>query len=75
MNSTLWALAGPVKRQMAVSVGLGLLVTAGYIGQGILAALILDHFGFFGLPRQPVNLTRIVGVALVLAGAVLVRRG
>ena len=41
MNSTLWALAGPVKRQMAVSVGLGLLVTAGYIGQGILAALIL----------------------------------
>ncbi len=58
----------------APRIGVGVLLTAAIAGQ-LLAALILDHFGFFGLPRQPVNLTRIVGVALVLAGAVLVRRG
>ena len=42
MNSTLWTLAGPIKRYMAVSVLLGLLVTAAYIGQGLFSALILS---------------------------------
>lgn len=58
----------------APRIGIGVLLTAAIAGQ-LLAAVILDHYGFFGLPRQPVNLTRIAGVALVLAGAVLVRRG
>ena len=58
----------------APRIGVGVLLTAAIGGQ-LLAALILDHYGFFGLPRQPVNLTRIAGVTLVLAGAVLVRRG
>ena len=58
----------------APRIGIGVLLTAAIAGQ-LLAALILDHYGFFGLPRQPVNLTRIAGVALVLAGAMLVRRG
>ena len=58
----------------APRIGVGVLLTAAIGGQ-LLAALILDHYGFFGLPRQPVNLTRIAGVALVLAGAVLVRKG
>ena len=58
----------------APRIGIGILLTAAIAGQ-LLAALILDHYGFFGLPRQPVNLTRIAGVTLVLAGAMLVRRG
>ena len=58
----------------APRIGIGVLLTAAIAGQ-LLAALILDHYGFFGLPRQPVNLTRIAGVTLVLAGAMLVRRG
>ena len=58
----------------APRIGIGVLLTAAIAGQ-LLAAVILDHYGLFGLPRQPVNLTRIVGVALVLAGAVLVRKG
>jgi transporter family-2 protein len=37
-------------------------------------ALLLDHFGALGLPREPINLGRIAGVALVFAGVVLVRR-
>ena len=58
----------------APRIGVGVLLTAAIAGQ-LLAALILDHYGFFGLPRQPVNLTRIAGVTLVLAGAMLVRSG
>jgi transporter family-2 protein len=37
-------------------------------------ALILDHFGALGLPREPINLGRIGGALLVLVGVVLVRR-
>ena len=58
----------------APRIGVGVLLTAAIAGQ-LLAAVILDHYGFFGLPRQPVNLTRIGGVALVLLGAALVRKG
>ena len=41
MGSTLWTLAGPVKRLMALSAALGVLVTIAYLGQGILSALVL----------------------------------
>ncbi|MGH7035267.1 MAG: ABC transporter transmembrane domain-containing protein, partial [Stellaceae bacterium] len=41
MSGMLWMLAGPVKRHMALSVALGVLVTIAYLGQGILSALIL----------------------------------
>ena len=58
----------------APRIGIGVLLTAAIGGQ-LLAALILDHYGFFGLERQPINLARIAGVALVLAGAALVRKG
>lgn len=58
----------------APRIGIGVLLTAAVAGQ-LLAAIILDHYGFFGLARQPVNVTRIAGVLLVLAGAALVRKG
>jgi len=58
----------------APKLGVGVLLTAAIAGQ-LLAAVTLDHFGLFGLDRQPVNLARIAGVALVVLGAVLVRRG
>jgi transporter family-2 protein len=48
---------------------IGLLI-AGQLGM----ALLLDHLGAFGLPRQPVSPLRLLGVLLILAGAVLVRR-
>lgn len=48
---------------------IGLLI-AGQLG----VALLLDHLGALGLERQPISAVRIAGVALILAGAVLVRR-
>lgn len=38
-------------------------------------SLILDHFGAFCLPQQPVILTRLVGGVLVISGMLLVRPG
>jgi transporter family-2 protein len=37
------------------------------------AALAIDHFGVFGMPRDPLTLQRVAGVALACAGALLMR--
>lgn len=58
----------------APRIGVATMLTAAVAGQ-IFAALALDHFGLLGLARQPISLERIGGAALVLLGAVLVRRG
>ena len=41
----------------------------------ILISVLLDHFGALGVPKQPLNLTRLLGVLLVFGGVLLVRRG
>lgn len=57
----------------APKIGLAALITIGIAGQ-IAMALLLDHVGALGLPREPVNFGRIAGAVLVVAGVVLVRR-
>ena len=57
----------------APKIGLATLITVGIAGQ-IAMALWMDHVGALGLPREQVNLGRVLGAALVLAGVVLVRR-
>jgi bacterial/archaeal transporter family-2 protein len=37
------------------------------------AALLVDHFGFLGMPRAPVTVHRVIGVALVAAGIAVVK--
>lgn len=53
--------------------GVALTITLMVAGQ-LLISLILDHFGAFGAPQQPVNLGRLAGVALVIGGVLMVRR-
>lgn len=53
--------------------GVALTITLMVAGQ-LLIGLILDHFGAFGTPAHPINLGRMAGVALVVAGVVMVRR-
>ena len=43
------------------------------VGGQCVAALIVDHFGLMGMPRDPLTIRRVIGVALVAAGAVVVR--
>ena len=58
----------------APRIGVGVLLTTAIAGQ-LLAAVLLDHYGLLGLARQPISMTRVGGVLLVLAGAALVRKG
>jgi len=37
-------------------------------------ALVVDHFGWLGMPEHPITLTRLVGVALLGGGVWLVSR-
>jgi transporter family-2 protein len=53
--------------------GVATTITLMVAGQLVLG-LVLDHFGAFGAPRQPVNLGKMAGVALVIGGVLLVRR-
>ncbi|HYI43418.1 MAG TPA: DMT family transporter [Sphingomicrobium sp.] len=57
----------------APRIGLATLITVGIAGQ-IAMALWMDHVGALGLQREPINLGRVLGAALVIAGVVLVRR-
>jgi bacterial/archaeal transporter family-2 protein len=41
----------------------------------VLAALVLDHFGWLGFPERPLNVWRAVGACLVVAGMFLLARG
>jgi bacterial/archaeal transporter family-2 protein len=45
---------------------------AGILGQ-LATAMLLDHFGAFGLPVQPVTWARIAGLAMVAGGVLLSR--
>ncbi len=54
---------------------LGLALTLALtIGAQLVAALVLDHFGLLGLARTEVTLPRLLGVGLIAAGVLLVRR-
>ncbi len=40
----------------------------------MLITLVLDHYGLLGVPVRAVNLPRIMGVLLIIAGVILIRR-
>lgn len=40
----------------------------------VTVSLVLDHFGWMGFARQPVNFIRIAGIACIVIGVVLVMR-
>lgn len=44
-----------------------------FAGQ-MLASLVVDHFGLFGLPRNPLDWTRLGGALLLGAGVLLLAR-
>ncbi len=53
--------------------GVALTIILMVAGQ-LLISVVLDHFGAMGVPRQPISWGRAAGVALVIAGVVMVRR-
>ena len=57
----------------APRLGVTFFLTVSIAGQ-LLMALLLDRVGAFGVARVDISTTRVAGVVLVLAGALLVRR-
>ena len=53
-------------------VGTAVVVACAVFGQ-LLAALVLDSQGWFGVPRTPINAWRIAGAVLLLAGVLLMQ--
>ena len=44
------------------------------IGGQMLVTLLIDHFGWLGMPEKPINLYRVLGAALITVGVVLIRK-
>lgn len=59
---------------LARRLGTAALSAAGILGQ-LGTALVIDHYGWFGMPVSRVSLTRVVGVVLLAMGVVLMRIG
>jgi transporter family-2 protein len=55
---------------LAPRFGVGNFVMFVLAGQLVSSALI-DHFGLFGAPQRPVDLMRLVGIAVMAAGVVI----
>ena len=53
--------------------GAATLVAVTVAGQ-LVAALVMDHFGWLGLPLQPFSGPRVLGALLLMAGVVLMTR-
>ncbi len=60
---------GYVVPRLGLATGFTLIVAS----QFVMAALI-DHFGWFGAPVRPVDLSRLIGLGLLLAGVWLLNR-
>lgn len=55
--------------QLGAATFIALLVT----GQ-MLASVTVDHFGWLGLTQRSIDLPRLIGVAMLIGGVVLIRR-
>lgn len=51
-----------------------LLVVALTVAGQMCASLLVDHFGVLGFPQLPITATKLLGVALLFAGVLLVAR-
>lgn len=57
---------------VAPRLGVGLTTALILVGQ-LVTALAIDHFGAFGAPQQSINVWRVGGLALMVAGVAVVK--
>ncbi|MFO0864437.1 MAG: DMT family transporter [Gemmataceae bacterium] len=50
-------------------VGVALMLSLGFAGQ-MFCSVAIDHYGWFGLDRRPINPGRLVGVLLLMLGVI-----
>lgn len=54
-------------------IGVAFAFSSAIAGQ-MFITLLMDHFGWLGVPEKPVNLGRVLGAVLITIGVVMVRR-
>jgi transporter family-2 protein len=54
-------------------IGVTTMLAASIAGQLIIAAVI-DHFGFFNVAEHPISLSRTAGIAMLIAGILLIQK-
>lgn len=47
-------------------------IVAAILGQSV-ASLVIDHYGWLGVPRIPIDARRVIGVILLFAGVLLIQ--
>jgi bacterial/archaeal transporter family-2 protein len=52
-------------------IGVTAAISSAIVGQ-VLASLIIDHFALFGMTRNSINLSRLIGILLMMSGLYLV---
>lgn len=57
---------------LAPKLGAAVTLTAVIAGQ-VLMSMVIDHFGWFGIPPNPVTLARAFGACLVIGGVAVIR--
>jgi transporter family-2 protein len=79
-KSSLWSWTGGVFGTIYIVVAILLLPHMGaatavalLVAGQMLGSLVFDHYGLFGLAQHPVDLSRLAGAVLLIAGVVLIR--
>jgi transporter family-2 protein len=81
MSAPLWMYLGGllgafyVSASIILTLRLGVATTIGlFLAGQVVASMVIDHFGLFGVPVQPASIPRILGALLVIAGVAIVQR-
>jgi len=75
-----WAWTGGVFGAIFIGLGIVLVPKLGaatfiaLLVAGQIGSVVFDHFGWLGLAQRPIDLSRVIGVLLLIAGVVLIRR-
>jgi transporter family-2 protein len=76
-----WAWSGGALGSVFIALGIFLVPQIGaatfftlVITGQMLASVAFDHFGWLGLTQRPIDAPRLIGVALLIGGVLLIRR-
>lgn len=76
-----WAWAGGVFGAIYIALAIYLLPQLGaatfvalLIAGQMIASVAFDHYGFLGVPQRSADLPRLIGIVLLVAGVMLIRR-
>ncbi|MGN6116846.1 MAG: DMT family transporter [Nitrobacter sp.] len=76
-----WAWTGGVFGAIFIGLGIMLVPKLGaatfialLVAGQMIGSVVFDHFGWLGLAQRPIDLSRVIGVLLLIAGVVLIRR-